>query len=73
MGAVSASKRRDEGREEVEKPEDVFVNLVRSQMELALNQSNWENKDRNVLFANCIKFIAVTNKLRGEEGSFFDD
>jgi hypothetical protein len=73
MGAVVSSKRRNEGPAEVEKPEDAFVTLVREQMQKALTESGWENKERNVLFANCIKFIAVTMKLKGDDGSFFDD
>jgi hypothetical protein len=36
-------------------------------------RKGWDPKDMNALFANCIKFIAVKNKLKGEEGSFFDD
>lgn len=75
MGTVVASKRGNKGSEEnaAIKPEDAFIDLVRTEMENALKEAGWENKERNVLFANCIKFIAVTNKLRGEEGSFFDD
>jgi hypothetical protein len=41
-------------------------------MERALDEAA-DPKERNALFANCIKFIAVTQKLKGEEGSFFDD
>jgi hypothetical protein len=41
-------------------------------MEEALRGAG-ELKEKNALFANCIKFIAVTQKLKGEEGSFFDD
>lgn len=73
MGATSALKRGDKGREAVEKsPDDAFIELVRSSMEEALRGAG-ELKEKNALFANCIKFIAVTQKLKGEEGSFFDD
>lgn len=55
-----------------ESADDVFIQLLREAMKRSLN-SMTEPKDQNALFANCIKFIAVTNKLKGEEGSFFDD
>jgi hypothetical protein len=73
MGAVVSSKRRNEGPAEVEKPEDAFVTVVREKMQKALNAEGWDAKEQNLLFANCIKFIAVTMKLKGDDGSFFDD
>jgi len=52
----------------------VFIDLVREAMKTDLGSfTTWEPKDKNAFYANCIKFIAVTNKLRGEEGSFFDE
>lgn len=68
--ARSATIKREETQEE--STDDKFIALVQEAMEDSL-KLNMEPKDRNALFANCIKFIAVKNKLKGEEGSFFDD
>jgi len=45
---------------------DRFVRFVREAMEAQLAVEAMDAKERNVLFANCIKFIAVTRKGGGD-------
>ena len=55
-----------------ENQEDTFIALLQRSMESALGKE-MEPKDMNALFANCIKFIAVKNKLKGDDGSYWDN
>lgn len=64
--------RRTQQTEEKEE-EDSFISLLQSTMEASLKLSSMDDKDRNSLFANCIKFIAVKHKLKsGDDGDYFD-
>ena len=64
---------RGKPQQEEESTDDQFIKLVQEAMEATLKKTGMEPKDKNALFANCIKFIAVKNKLKGEEGDFFND
>lgn len=69
------SARKPEKQKE-ETADDKFIALVRAAMENELQEDNMakmEAKERNVLFGNCIKFIAVIRR-RGDDdgGSWFD-
>jgi hypothetical protein len=70
MGVKNKEEKISEDKEETEI--NRFIGLVQAAMEKALNLG-MDPKDMNALFANCIKFIAVKNKLTGEGKSFFDD
>ena len=55
------------------KDDDPFMAKVERSMSWMLDQS-LDFKDRNALFANAIKFLAIKHKLGGEDGGdFFGD
>ena len=68
---MGVKKPQKDGEKE-ETADEVFIDLVRAAMTEALRGAG-ELKEKNALFANCIKFIAVTNKLKGEDGDWFNE
>lgn len=52
---------------------DTFVETLQTELENMLKRSDLEPKDRNALFSNAIKFLAVRNKLGGDDGGFWGD
>jgi hypothetical protein len=57
-----------EVEEEREKPaDDSFVMTLQNELEDMMKRRDLEPKDRNALFANAIKFLAVRNKVGGGE------
>ncbi len=67
---VAKAKTEDEKREER------FVTLLQSAMELDLEDCRtFDLKERNALYANCVKLLAILTKIKGDDddGSFFGE
>ncbi len=61
---------------EGEKREERFVTLLQSSMELDLEDCRtYDLKERNALYANCVKLLAILTKIKGDDddGSFFGE
>ena len=61
---------------EGEKREERFVTLLQSAMELDLEDCRtYDLKERNALYANCVKLLAILTKIKGDDddGSFFGE
>ena len=61
---------------EGEKREERFVTLLQSSMELDLEDCRtYDLKERNALYANCVKLLAILTKIKGDDddGSWHDD
>src|SRR5216684_2364700 len=61
---------------EDEKREERFVTLLQSAMELDLEDCRlYDLKERNALYANCVKLLAILTKIKGDDddGSFFGE
>ncbi len=59
---------------EVVSREDRFITKLQASLEFDLGDSNSiDIKERNILYANCIKFLAVLTKFGGDEddGSYW--
>jgi len=56
--------------------EDRFILILQEALERDLKMSgSLDTKERNALYANCVKFLAVLTKFGGndDDGSFFDN
>ena len=61
---------------EGERREERFVTLLQSSMELDLEDCRtYDLKERNALYANCVKLLAILTKIKGDDddGSFFGE
>src|SRR5712691_4850588 len=65
-----------QAKAEGEKREERFVTLLQSAMELDLEDCRlYDLKERNALYANCVKLLAILTKIKGDDddGSFFGE
>src|SRR5216684_3311593 len=70
------SEKIAQSKADTEKREERFIGLLQAAMELDLSDCrNYDLKERNALYANCVKFLAVIGKFTDGDGdgSFFDD
>jgi hypothetical protein len=66
----------DRDKAEKEKREERFITLVQAAMELDLADCrDYDLKERNALYANCVRFLAVIGKFTegDDDGNFFDN
>jgi hypothetical protein len=65
-----------QSKTDTEKREERFIGLLQAAMEIDLGDCrDYDLKERNALYANCVKFLAVIGKFTDGDGdgSFFDD
>jgi hypothetical protein len=61
---------------DTEKREERFIALLQAAMEIDLGDCRGlDLKERNALYANCVKFLAVMKNFKDDDddGSFFDN
>jgi pyocin large subunit-like protein len=61
---------------DTERREERFIALLQAAMEIDLDDCRaYDLKERNALYLNCVRFLAVINKFKDGDGdgSFFDD
>jgi hypothetical protein len=65
-----------QSKADTEKREERFIALLQAAMEIDLADCReYDLKERNALYANCVRFLAVIGKFTDGDGdgSFFDD
>ncbi|SRR5712691_917390 len=65
-----------QSKTDTEKREERFIGLLQAAMEIDLGDCrDYDLKERNALYANCVKFLAVIGKFtdNDNDGSFFGE